>query len=69
MPPIHVETFVSLCLVEEGLIDLEVLFGDGLFRKEEFGSWCISVDDVFGEYFMDCDWTAVVLNGKGSTVE
>lgn len=38
---------------------------DGLFREEEFGTRCISINDVLGQYFVNCDGATVVLHEGG----
>lgn len=69
MSSIDIESFIGFCFIEERLIDLKMLVRDGFLREEELGPGGISICQLFGEYLMDCDGTAVVLSGGGVTVE
>jgi hypothetical protein len=66
---VDIEPFKGFSLIEEGLIDLKVLLLDALLREEEPGPGRIALDELLGEYFVDGEWTAVVLGGSEGTVE
>lgn len=69
MPPIDIKSLECLCLIEEGLVNLEMLVLYGLLRKEKFGSGRIALLELLCEDFVDGEGTAMVLHLLGNTVE
>lgn len=69
MPPIDIKSLECLCLIEEGLVNLEMLVLYGLLRKEKFGSGRIALLELLCEDLVDGQRTAMVLHLLGNTVE